>query len=190
MTIAFPLTWPEDMPRAKSRENGSFKTTLPSALDNVEGSLRAFSRDSGKAVTEIVMSSNVALGVKTPPDPGVAVWFKWEGEQFCIAVDRYTKVEGNLQAIHHVLEARRTELRHGTLALVRAAMRGLKALPPPAGKAWHEILGVPPTASRKEIETAFKEKARAAHPDQAGGSTTLMSELTVAKSTGLKVAEA
>jgi hypothetical protein len=34
----------------------------------------------------------------------------------CIAVDRYLTVEGNLQAIHHIIEARRT--------YARAALQG------------------------------------------------------------------
>jgi hypothetical protein len=59
--------------------------------------------------------------VTSPADPGVAVWFTWDGMQVCIAVDRYQKVASNLQAIHHIIEARRVELRHGTLALVRAS---------------------------------------------------------------------
>lgn len=181
----FPLCWPLAIPRSKSREPSRFKTTLAAALDNVEKSLQAFGKDSGTKVTDIIMSSNVTLGSTSPADAGVAVWFMWGGEQVCIPVDRYTTVAANLQAIHHILEARRTELRHGTLALVRASMQGFKMLPAPYQ--WHEVLGVSPTATKDEIEEAFKVKARTAHPD-AGGSQDEMAKLNDARTQGLHAA--
>jgi hypothetical protein len=185
VTSAYPLSWPDSLPRAKDRESGQFRTELPTALKNVEGSLIAFGRDSGCPVTEIVLSSNVTLGQMRPEDPGVAAWFKWDGEQRCIAVDRYDKVASNLQAIHHVLEARRTELRHGTLALMRATFQGLKALPAPPGSHWSEVLGISRRASPDQIEAAFRAKSKTAHPDQ-GGSHEAMARLTDARAKALK----
>lgn len=187
MTAAYPLTWPETIPRTKFRERSKFSTKLPTALKNVEASLRLFSKDSGKAVTSITISSNVTLGRENPADPGVAVWFAWDGLQVCIPVDRYHTVADNLQAIHHVLEARRTEMRHGTLALVRASFQGFRALPPPAGaQAWHQILGVAPTASKDEIEQAYREMAKRSHPDTGDGSHDKMAALNEAKQAGLR----
>lgn len=186
MTAAYPLAWPEGFPRSKSRAASQFKTKLPAALDNVEHSLTLFGRDSGLRVSDIVLSSNVALGTDKPADPGVAVWFGWDGQQRCIAVDRYLKVEENLQAIHHVIEARRTELRHGTLALVRATMTGLKALPAPPGKRWREILALPADApaTRDAILAAHRSLAAERHPDR-GGSTAAMAELNRARDVAL-----
>jgi len=129
MTItAYPLSWPPQFPRAKAREKGRFSTTLAGALKNVQSSLDLFAKDSGKKLDSLIISSNVTLGAHKPADAGVAVWFSWDGLQVCIAVDRYSSVEGNLQAIHHIIEARRVELRHGTLALVRATFQGFLAL--------------------------------------------------------------
>jgi hypothetical protein len=140
---AYPLSWPDIFPRTARRERGSFKTSLAGAIKNVQDSLRLFALDSGKKLEGITVSSNVSLGVNRPADPGVAVWFTWDGLQVCIPVDRYETVEGNLQAIHHILEARRVEMRHGTLALVRASMQGFLALPAPGTtKSWREVLGV------------------------------------------------
>lgn len=46
---AYPLTWPQGFKRRQSsRIGGPFKTSLPAALKNVQGSLRLFGRDSGK----------------------------------------------------------------------------------------------------------------------------------------------
>lgn len=186
---AYPLAWPDNMRRSTQRERGSFKTTLGNALKNVEDSLRKFGQDSHKPVQNVVLSSNCALGVSRPSDPGVAAWFTWAGESVCIPVDRYETPEANLQAIHHIIEARRVELRHGTLQLVKATMQGFKALPPPAGtkarRPWTEVLGVPAAAAKAQIEMAYRDKAKTAHPD-AGGSTEAMAELTRARDEALK----
>jgi hypothetical protein len=174
-------------PRAVKREKGQFKTTLPYALGNVETSLRLFGQDSRKPVTNVVLSSNCTLGVNAPDDPGVAVWFTWDGMQVCIPVDRYATAAANLQAIHHVLEARRVELRHGTLSLVRATMKGFVALPGQAK--WWDILHLPSGGvTRGMIESAYRELAKKHHPD-VGGDAAQMAALNRARTEGLAALE-
>lgn len=182
---AFPLSWPHGFPRSKIREKGSFKTTLAGALNNVQDSLRRFASDSGKKLEGLVISSNVTLGVMRPDDPGVSVWFTWDGLQVSIPVDRYNSVEANLQAIHHIIEARRVELRHGTLALVRASFTGFKALPAPAGKQWWEALSLPRDAKRADVDAAWRRLSSQHHPDK-GGTHDKMSELNQARDEALK----
>jgi hypothetical protein len=179
---AYPLAWPEGLPRTERKVTSQFRTTLSAALNNVRKSLEAFGQDSGKAVSEISISSNVTLGNNRPPDTGVAVWFEWDGQQRCIAVDRYPKPEDNLQAIHHVLEARRTEMRHGGLHVVRQTFKGFTALPAPSGrKSWREVLGIKEAnVSAAQIDTAYRALAAKAHPD-AGGSNEKMSLLNAAR---------
>lgn len=187
---AFPLHWPEALPRTERRVTSQFKTGVSTALKNVKGSLELFAKDSGKPVTDIVLSSNVGgLDPGKLDDPGVAAWFTWDGEQRCIAVDRYPKPEDNLQAIHHILEARRTEMRHGGLHIVRQTFKGFTALPaPPDRKGWREVLGFaasePVTVER--VKQAYREKAQAAHPDKPGGSSEAMAELTRARDDALR----
>lgn len=176
---AFPLSWPPTFPRAKLTEKGRFKATLSASLKNVQDSLRLFAADSGKKLDGLVISSNVTLGVQRPTDPGVAVWFSWDGLQVCIAVDRYNSVEGNLQAIHHIIEARRVELRHGTLALVRATFQGFLALPAPSRKTWWTVLGVTKDAAQEQIKAAYRHLASEHHPDK-GGSSEKMAEINQA----------
>lgn len=185
---AFLLTWPATMPRTKTPVKSQFRTSLNGALSNVRDSLFSFSRDSGKKIDGLVISSNVTLGENKPTDPGVAVWFTWDGLSVCIAVDRYPRVEDNLQAIHHVIEARRTELRHGGLHIVRATFTGFAALPAPAAaRSWREVLGFHTTQQpgKSAIDNAWRELARKAHPD-AGGSDTAMAELNQARANALK----
>lgn len=184
---AYPLHWPPGFPRSKYRENSRFRSSYDTALSNVQKSLRAFAADSGRKLEHAIMSSNVTLTNQRPSDPGVAVWFVWDGMQVCIPVDRYLTVPENLQAIHHIIEARRVELRHGTLALVRATFSGFVALPAPEGKHWREILALPKDApaTKDGIEQAFKRLAQERHPDK-GGSADQMAELNNARDTGLR----
>lgn len=182
---AYPLSWPPGFPRSKYREYSRFKTGYDNALRNVQDSLRKFAADSGKKLEHAIMSSNVTLTSGSPPDPGVAVWFVWDGMQLCIAVDRYNSVAANLQAIHHIIEARRVELRHGTLHLVKATFQGFQALPAPAGKHWSDILQVSVSATRDVIEANYRRLAKDRHPD-AGGSADLMAELNNAREVALR----
>lgn len=187
MTVsAYPLAWPPGFPRAKYREDGRFKTALPNAIKNVQTSLKGFATDSGKSLQGLVISSNVTLGVDAPADPGVSVWFTWDGLQVCIPVDRYRNVASNLQAIHHIIEARRVELRHGTLALVRATFQGFLALPAPAGSEWWEVLKVPKTCTREEVKAAYRALASKYHPDKPGGSHERMAEINAAQEKALQ----
>ena len=121
---AYPLSWPPGWQRTKTPAKSQFKSSLTTALNNVEKSIELFAKDSKKKVTNVVISSNVTLGDLRPEDSGVAAYFEWDGISTCIAVDRYAKVEENLQAIFHCIDAERTKLRHGGLNLVRAAFRG------------------------------------------------------------------
>lgn len=168
MSSAFPLHWPENWPRTPAPMKSQFKTSLSGALKNVQDSLKRFHADSGKECKEVLISSNVTLGAQNPKDSGVAIYFTWDGINTCIAVDRYAKVEENLQAIHHVIEAERVKLRHGGLNLVRAAFRGYVALPPPSSSKdahWSEVLKVPRTASIQDIDKAYRERAREIGPN-------------------------
>lgn len=182
MIPAYPLAWPDGLPRTERKAASQFRTTLSAALKNVRKSLEAFGRDSGKAVSEISISSNVTLGEDRPRDTGVAVWFDWDGQQRCIAVDRYPNAEDNLQAIHHVLEARRTEMRHGGLHVVRQTFKGFVALPaPPDRKSWREVLllGEGPVEPA-QVDSAYRTLAAKAHPDR-GGTNERMAELSRAR---------
>ena len=195
MAEAYPLSWPDGFPRSKSREPGRFKTALPAALKNVQDSLRLFGVDSGHSVSNVILSSNVTLGQNKPTDPGVAAWFLWDGEQRCIPVDRYASVEANLQAIHLIIEARRVELRHGTLALVRATFKGFTpALPAPGAKRpWREVLQMDgfdaALTDAGMIEARFRILAKKVHPD-AGGSHEAMAELNRARDEALREIQA
>lgn len=178
----YPLAWPDGLPRTERKATSQFRTSLSAAIGNVKKSLAAFGSDTGRAVSNVSVTSNVGgIAFEDPKDTGVAIWFEWEGAQRCIAVDRYPKVQDNLQAIHHILEARRTEMRHGGLHIVRQTFKGFVALPAPEGaKPWREVLGLSGPVSAEDIDRAFRERAGKAHPD-AGGTAEAMQELNRAR---------
>ena len=189
MTVApYPLAWPQGVERTPSGRrmcNSPFRTGFDKAVENVAASLRGFQKDSGVKIEHVVLSTNVDLINRNPADPGAAAWFQMDGQWVAFGVDRYAKVEANIQAIHHIIEARRVELRYGGLAIVRQTFRAFIALPAPGGKAWWEVLQVGPDASAQWIEAAYRRLARERHPD-AGGSDAMMAELNAARDAGLK----
>lgn len=188
MIDAYPLNWPKGFPRTTTPRASQFKTSLSAALKNVNHSLKLFGADSGIPTKNIVISSNVSLGADNPKDSGVAVWFDWEDKQLCIAVDRYKKVQENLQAIHFVIESRRTELRHGGLHLLRQAFAGFKALPERAGgKNCWDVLVIGQTKDQALIKERYRELAHQRHPDK-GGTQDQLDELMQARDQALQFA--
>lgn len=176
--IAYPLAWPLELPRTSKRRRSPFRVSLSRAVADLKDSLRLFGSDTGLPVKNVVISSNVTLGAPRPEDPGVAVYFDWDGAQRCIAVDSFPAVEANLRAIYQILEGRRQELRYGGLHIVRATFRGFSSLPPP--ESWRQVLGLEGQPSLADVEAAYKRLARERHPD-AGGSALAMAALNAAR---------
>lgn len=174
MTTAYPLAWPQGFPRTKSRAPSRFKTTVHQAVQNVTDELRRFGNDTGKAVSSMVISSNVTLTQTRPADPGIACYFMWDSIQCCIAIDRYPTPMENLQAVALIIEAERAKMRHGGLNIVRASFRGFASLPPPDEKAgeltapWRSVLGVPEGADLPAAKAAYFRLVKTAHPDAGG----------------------
>lgn len=127
----------------------------------------------------VVLSSNLTLrqdglpyaNQRQPEDPGVAVYFQWHGKQMTFACDRWSKVEDNVRAIGKTVEALRGIERWGASDMMERAFSAFEALPPPGGvvtlSCW-DILGLEPGADRAAIERAYRDQAKAAHPDRGG----------------------
>jgi hypothetical protein len=160
----YPLSWPEGCERtaAADRKSSRFKVQIATALKNVRKSLNGFERDTDMKLSGIVISSNATLCNHNPEDPGVAVWFVWDDAYRCFAVDLYRTIAENLQAIHHVIEADRTKLRHAGIAFFRATFRPSAEVKMITGpRSWREILAIkdgPVTVDR--VNAAYRIVAR------------------------------
>lgn len=175
MTQAYPLHWPLGFPRTKSPTRSQFRTAYDGAYSNAMASLRAFAKDTGRDVTNVIVSSNITMMIESPKDGGVALYFRWDGLDCCIAVDRYGWPRENLQAIHHIIEAERVKLRHGGLNILRTSFRGYAALPPPRGpdgqleKPWWSTLGFESADVPMEaVEARYIDLVKQHHPDRGG----------------------
>lgn len=180
----YPLHWPPGRPRERSRSRSRFKvasfTRVRDELLNELKLLRA---------QRVILSTNLRLrqdglplaNQAQPADPGVAVYFTRKGRELSFACDRWHRIEDNMQAIRHTIEALRGIERWGTGDMVEAAFAGFAQLPvhtPPAP--WHIVLGIHPHALPEEVAAKYRALAREHHPDRNGGDDTKAKEINAA----------
>jgi DnaJ-domain-containing protein 1 len=78
------------------------------------------------------------------------------------------------------------EIRHFHLFVgLGGGAKGFNGASPRVGKQWWQILGVPSTATKEAIQTAYRKLASEAHPDK-GGSVERMAEINRARDEGLQ----
>lgn len=200
----YPLSWPNGWKRTpwNQRRAAMFSKRSQSAdsgwrrkerldvgdgLDRLLGELRRL------GASGVIISSNLRLRndglpyaqqARTLEDPGVAVYFKLGGKPRVLACDRWNSAADNMAAIAGHIEAIRACDRYGVGSMDQA-FAGYTALPPDAASDWAIVLGVSPSATRDQINEAYRELARKAHPD-AGGSHYEMSRLNVARAAALE----
>lgn len=198
MTQAYPLQWPAGWPRTVNYHRrmvlGSYDAqNVP--WDRLMKRLSAAVE--GIGAKNAVLSTNLETRLDgypradraAPADPGVAVYFTRNDRNFVLAQDGYANIRDNVRSIAIALEHLRGLERHGGKHLMERAFTGFEALPPPGGAAvrpWRKVLNVAEAAKLAEIEAAYRELAKRAHPDIPGGSEGMMAELNAAISAARK----
>jgi hypothetical protein len=122
-------------------------------------------------------------GRRPVQDPGVAVYFRLNGEDRCIAVDRWDSVGDNMHAIALTINALRGLDRWGSTGMVAAAFAGFAALPAGGisdGRPWRAVLEVAPDADRASIDSAYRRLVKVWHPDVNGGDDSRFLEIQAA----------
>lgn len=183
---AYPLAWPDAWPRSKRRERSRFDVTFANARCDLATELDRF------GARYPLLSTNVELRLDgqpyanraEPSDPGVAVYFEHNGKQKVFACDKWDRVKDNMRAITKTIEAFRGIDRWGAGQMLERAFTAFDALPAPMAsgyiKPWWEVLGCSEHAPIPVRKAAYREAAKAAHPDN-GGNHELMADVNRAK---------
>jgi hypothetical protein len=190
----YPLHWPAGWPRTQlwQRKAAAFhkgtagdksKLTITDAIARLQRELDALS------VGDMLLSTNLELRLdghpradRSPPtDTGVALYFRLKGKDTALACDKWDRVADNITALAKHIEALRGIDRWG-VGSIGQAFAGYQALPAP--EQWWQVLGTSQTASAAEIESAYRDIARSAHPDR-GGSNAAMSRVNAARDAAL-----
>lgn len=210
----YPLAWPMNWKRtpAKERRRADFRKTMKTtreivsgsgqrtlvtdrkaqpltiatAIDRLEGELRRLAAEAE------ILSSNVPVGIKglpyssakEPADPGVAVYITLDRKEIVFACDKWDRVADNIAAIAQHIDALRRIERYG-VGKLEQAFAGYLALPA-AAEDWRVVLGVGEYATTEQVDAAFLERIKTAHPD-VGGSHDEAAKLTAARDLARKV---
>lgn len=188
---AFPLYWPLEHARAKTRRSALFQVDFATARAQLLRELSLL------GASDVLLSTNIPLrrdGLPTvpdrePDDPGVALYFQRSGRGYVIACDAFTKIRWNLRAIGATVEALRAIERHATSTMLERAFSGFAALPPgPASPAldWRSVLGIPSGRTNiGVVRSRYHALAHQHHPD-AGGQPARMAEINEAYDAALR----
>jgi len=201
----YPLEWPAGWVRTPSykRTRGEFRQTKHDLVPTATG-VEKKSRTLAVSVlvatqrlerqlellaaTAPVLSTNISLRLdgrprsdEDPKDPGAAVYFRFKGKATVLACDRYLRVADNIAAIANHIDALRRIERYG-VGTIEQALAGYKALPADTAADWRAVFGFARDVrvSVDEVQSAYKERARKAHPDR-GGSDDAMAHINRAR---------
>lgn len=211
--LQWPTGWPRTKPHERKR--ATFSKTVTEAVERKNWQTGQMERSTSKRTAQVnvtdaaarleyqcealgavyvTLSTNQELRLDGRPkanrmdpyDPGAAVYFTLNGKEICLACDKWDRVADNVAALAAHIDAQRRIERYG-IGSVDQAFAGYAALPA-KGTTWRTTLGFAHDAivNTEQINAAFRERARTAHPDAQGGSHDAMASLTEAKLEGLK----
>ncbi len=194
---SYPLCWPAEYPRTgvpiRSRFGGGYYKkglTLYKARERLDREIRLLGGE------EIIISTNmrtrqdggVYSNAREPSDPGIAVYFKLDGQSVVLSCDRWCTVKENTYAVALSVSAMRSLDRWGVSEILKRVFTGFAALPAPNNN-WWEILNVDREASTEEIRKMYRQQIKQAHPD-VGGTVEFSAKLNEAYKRALKEKEA
>lgn len=168
---AYPLHWPSGQRRKESRERSRFDTSFAVARDSLAWELERL------GARYPVLSTNIELRLDgkpyanraEPEDPGVAVYFEWQGRQMCFACDKWDRVRDNIQAIRKTIEAIRGIERWGSSDMMQRAFSAFEELPAPGqNENWRDVLGCPGANDLGAVKAQYRKLTLAHHPDRGG----------------------
>jgi hypothetical protein len=191
--LIYPLEWPIGWARARTRYPAKFGrggagALLVRAREDLLHELELLDAE------QVQISTNLQVNARgdwrnalEPTDQGAAVYFLLANHARALACDKWLRVADNLHALALHVGAIRGQLRWG-VGSVDQAFGGYKALPAMgARKLWYEVLAIPHTASKAEIEKKRLELLGKLHPDRPGGDAEAAADVNAAYREALEV---
>ena len=180
MIEAYPLQWPLGYKRTPSQKR--IKSRFQQSANMAQMFLRSEVARLGAA--NLVVSSNAPVKKdgtlysdwmnKKIDDPGVAIYFIYRKKEMSMCCDQYATVWENVYALAKGIEALRGIERWGISEFMERSFTGFAALPEYADSVsisiWNVLGLFERPDDKKDVEKAYREMAKTAHPD-AGGST-------------------
>jgi hypothetical protein len=178
------IDWPDHLVRtsAADRERTSkFSVPLGQTLDELEAALERIGATEYRLSTAAPQrqSDRRPHADARPDDPGIAVRWRMDGQQYAVACDRWSRLRDNAREVTLYLEEKRKM--EGRPVATGQSEFASAALPSPdrddvvvagAGSAPdrepHEVLGVAPDADDAVVRGAFRELAKRDHGDHGG----------------------
>ncbi len=183
MYEAYPLQWPDGYKRTKSRFSSKFKTTMDTAQNFLRAEIKRLGSSGLIVSTNLPVRQDGLLYAdwmrRKIDDPGVAIYFKYQGKQVSMCCDQYHTIWENIYALGKGIEAIRGLERWGVSEFLERAFYGFSALPPVAEEndIWLILgLNVKPDAV-EAVKEAYRAKSKIYHPDVPGGSQELFVKL-------------
>lgn len=195
--LIYPLEWPIGWARSRVHSHARFGSggrgaLLTEATRDLLEELRRL-----KAI-DVKISTNVRtkgggerwdLDQREPADHGAAVYFRIDNDARALACDKWWRVADNLHALALHIGAIRGQIRWG-VGTTAQAFGGYKALTAMgAPKLWYEVLALPHTATKAEIERKRLELLDKLHPDRPGGDADAAADVNAAYREAMKILE-
>ena len=179
ISFVYPDQWPFGRPKEGGRKQALWKhqdrrLNFDQALRRLTEQVTLVTKPARPwRMRELTLGTNFQLRADGRPrrdrayplDTAVTFFFELDGQPHVLACDRWDRVEDNIAAIAAHIEALRGQERWG-VADMKQAFAGHVALPSP--EQWWQVLGVRSDAPADEVDRAWREKMRTAHPDQGG----------------------
>jgi len=162
---SYPLDWPTGWPRTQPqhREQSRFKVSRSRAIDHLFTELRRLGANNPKISSNIETyeqgGKQIPYANRTVDDPGIAVYFEYNGKTHSMACDKWQTPKSNIRAIGKTIEALRGIERWGSGDMMEAAFEGYERLPSET------------TADNPYYDYTIKElkqKLKETHPDHGG----------------------
>jgi hypothetical protein len=170
------IDWPAGLDRTAPGDRGrgrNFKVSLASAVAELEDELDRLDPDDWRVSfgNTHSKSNGMPLHNANPDDPGFALYWTADGDDYAVACDASPSLRDNLRQVHKWLHE--TRLRSDrpvrTADTEFAAARLPSADDVIAGSAPpHEVLDVSPDASEAVVKGAARAMKKDVHPDNGG----------------------